>query len=95
MSETNGNSSERLDRLEASHVRLMTEHELFVKEHEKRVAEQDIEWEREKDRWRQRDLEFERERKERKEADAELARRVAELVSGMGAFIARLDKPEA
>lgn len=50
MSETNG-SKDRLDRLEASHVRLMTEHELFVEEHETLVADQDREWERQKERW--------------------------------------------
>ncbi len=43
MSKTNGHGESQLDRigkeldrLEASHVGRMTEHELFVKEHEKR-----------------------------------------------------------
>ena len=64
----------------------MTEHELFVKEHEKRVAEQDAEWEREKERWKRRDLEFARDRKAWQEADATLGQRITDLVSGIGAF---------
>ena len=93
MSEKNGGEnltfSERLALLEASHVRLMTEHEVFLKEHEKRVAEQDREWEREKERWKQRDLEYERDRKAWREADDVLGRRITDLVSGMGEFMRR------
>jgi hypothetical protein len=85
MSETNGNPKDRLDRLEASHVRLMTEHELFVREHEKWVAEQDREWERQQERWRQ----YEVDREAAKARGEELDRRIAELVSGIGEFIRR------
>ena len=38
--------SEQLAALTASDVKLMTDHELFVKEHEQFVEEQDREWER-------------------------------------------------
>ena len=68
----------------ASHVKLMTDHELFVKEqdrawerherfvaeHERFVAEQDRAWERQKER------------------DALINARIDKLVSGIGRFIA-------
>ncbi len=96
MSETNGENdlslSERLKRLEASHVKLMTDHEVSWARHEKWVAEQEAEWDREKERWKRRDLEYERDREAWKAADMELGRRIADLVSGFGSFIARLEK---
>ena len=79
--------SEQLDRLEASHVKLMTEHEVFVKEHEARVAEQDREWERQQERWRQNDLQREKDREDSRLRGAELDRRIADMVSGFGEFI--------
>ena len=48
MSETNGNEPEwleRLERVEASHVKLMTDHEVFVKEQER-------DWRQQRKRWR-------------------------------------------
>jgi hypothetical protein len=56
---------ERLEALEASHVRLMTDHELFLKEqelawekhqafmaeHREFVAERDRAWQRQQERW--------------------------------------------
>jgi hypothetical protein len=87
MSETNGGNdlsfSERLKALEASHVKLMTDHELAWAQHEKFVEQQDREWERQKEAWTQNDLGH----KKFLEADAVLAQRIADLVSGIGAFI--------
>jgi hypothetical protein len=40
----------RFNRLEASHVKLMTDHEGFVKEHEAFVAEQEREWQNQQER---------------------------------------------
>jgi hypothetical protein len=74
---------ERLERLEASHVQLMTDHEMLVKEHEAFLAEQDREWQRQQERWRQ----YEVQRQEDRERGAALDRRIAELVSGIGEFI--------
>jgi len=82
MSETNG-SEDRLDRLEASHVRLMTEHELFMKRHEAFVAEQDREWERQKERWR----EYDAWREQDRARGAALDERIDKLVSGIGEFM--------
>jgi hypothetical protein len=92
VSETNGgndpNFSERLARLEASHVKLMTDHEVAWARHEKFVAQQDREWERQKELWKQNELAHER----FLAADAALGKRIADLTSGIGAFIARLEK---
>ena len=73
--------------LEARHVRLMTEHEIFVKEHAARVAEQDREWERQKERWRQYEIERREDRERERERGIELDKRIADLVSGIGEFI--------
>jgi hypothetical protein len=90
MSETNGHNAnpkpewlERLDRLDASHVKLMTDFEVFVAEHEKFVLEQERAWERH-EKWA---VEQERYREEQKDRDRVLDKRIAELVSGIGAFI--------
>ena len=63
MSDTNGHNAspkpewlERLDRLDASHVKLMTDFEVAWAKHEQFVEEQDREWERQQERWRQYDL---------------------------------------
>ena len=85
MSETNGQSDQsKLDRIEASHVKLMTDYALFVagqqrawERHEAFVAEQDRAWERQKERDAVVDARMEK-------IDA----RIEKLVSGMGAFIA-------
>jgi hypothetical protein len=87
MSETNGNSGDRLERLEASHVRLMTEHELFVKEHEKFVATQALEWKRQKKRWRKSDLQRQEDYQREQARGAALDMRIEKLVSGLGQFI--------
>lgn len=83
MSETNGNSESRPDRLDrlqeqlervtASHVQLMTDHEVFVREH------QEFE--------RKYDLQREQDRKDEYERGVRLDERIAKLLSGMGAFI--------
>jgi hypothetical protein len=78
---------DRLDTLEASHVALMTDFELFVKEHEKRVAEQDAEWERSKERWRQFDTWREQEYKRQIQRDIETDRRIRDLVTAVGKLI--------
>ncbi len=93
MGETNG-SEDRLDRLEASHVRLMTEHELFMKRHEAFVEEQDREWERQKERWREYDARREQDRKESAARGAALDERIDKLVSGIGEFMRRGNVPE-
>jgi hypothetical protein len=71
---------DRLDTLEASHVALMTDFELFVKEHEKRVAEQDARWER-----------FETDRvaayRREQERGAAIDQRIGDLVTAIGKLI--------
>lgn len=86
MSDTNGTPEkpqDRLARVEASHVQLMTDHELFVRQqeaawarHEKFVEEQNREWERQQERWKQQDA-----------RDKALGERIDKLVSGIGEFI--------
>jgi hypothetical protein len=87
MSDTNGNPKpewlERLDRLDASHVKLMTDHELFVQaqeraweRHEKWLAEQERAWERQNLAWQ-----------EQKERDKILDKRIGDLVSAIGELI--------
>lgn len=94
MSETNGHGehgesfSERLKRLEESHVKLMTDHEVFVREHDKRIAERDIDWERQQKLWEKHEVQHQ----EWLEADKALGKRIEELISGFGAFIAKLEK---
>jgi len=86
MSDTNGqNDQTRLDRLEASHVKLMTDYGLFVTaqeqawaRHEKFVAEQELAWKRQQEHW-------ERQR----ERDKALDERIDKLVGGIGEFMRR------
>ena len=96
MSETNGHGESRLDRIEqlldrvtASHVKLMTDHELAWAKHEKFVEQQDREWERQKELWKQRDAQYEVDRRAWKEADEALGKRITDLVSAFGDYIAR------
>lgn len=78
MSETNGHTPkpewlERLERVEASHVKLMTDHEVFRREHDEFVRQYDAERVADREEW-----------KARGEAtDA----RIAQLVSAIGEFI--------
>lgn len=84
MSEGNGISAEswreRFDRLEKSHVQLMTEHELWVAENEKSWDEQRNKW-AEHLAWK-----IEADRK-----FAEQGERVDRLISGIGELIAKMD----
>jgi hypothetical protein len=65
-----------LDRLEASHVKLMTEHEVLFHEYELFIAEDK--------QWRLAyDARCERDRRDRKELD----KRISDLVSGIGELI--------
>jgi hypothetical protein len=64
---------DRLDTLEASHIS-------FIKEHEKRVAEQD-------ERWRQFDAWREQEYKRQIQRDVETDRRIRDLVTAVGKLI--------
>lgn len=77
--------SERLDRLEASHVQLMTEHEVAWAQHEKFVEQQDREWERQQKRWQQ----YEIDRAADRARGAELDRRISDLVSAIGEYMRR------
>ena len=95
MSEANGKGESRLDRmeqildrLEASHVKLMTDHEVAWAQHEKFVAQQDLEWKEVKELAKQNELAHQR----FLAADAELAKRITDLVSGFGAFLSRMEK---
>jgi len=88
MSETNGQSESRLDRLEASHIKLMTDHEVFWAHHQEFVAQQERAWARH-DAWvAEQELAWERQ----KERDAALDARIEKLVSGIGSFIANANK---
>lgn len=75
--------SERLERLEESHVKLMTEHEVAWAQHEKFREQQDIEWDRQQKRWAQNELD----RKAERERGADLDRRISDLVSAIGEYI--------
>jgi hypothetical protein len=68
--------SERIQILQASHVKLMTDLEIFWQKHEVFVAEQDREWERQKERWRQADVRAK-----------DLDERIEKMVGGIGEFI--------
>jgi len=87
MSEGNGINAEswreRFDRLEASHVKLMTDHEVFVAEqekawarHEKFAAEQEKAWAR-----------HEKFMAAQEKRGAALDARIEKLVSGIGAYM--------
>jgi hypothetical protein len=87
MSETNGQKPEwleRLERVEASHVKLMTDHELFVRQYDIDREKDRIE---QKERAAQYDADRERDRIEQKDRDRALDERIAVLVSAMGAVI--------
>jgi hypothetical protein len=84
--------NERFEALEASHVKLMTEHEVAVRannrswrRHRKWLKE--YEAQREKDR-----LARERDRLEAVERGRELDKRIADLVSGIGEFMRREER---
>jgi G:T-mismatch repair DNA endonuclease (very short patch repair protein) len=87
MGETNGQSESRLDRLEASHIKLMTEHEVFWSHHREFVAEQERAWARHEAWLRDYDERCESDRQERKA----LENRMADLIIGIGEFIRRGD----
>ncbi len=74
--------------LEASHVKLMTDHEIFLKEHEAFVKEQEREWEWQKERWRQ----YAVQRQEDRERDRVLDERISKLVVAIGQLIANQQK---
>jgi predicted metal-dependent hydrolase len=85
MSETNGKSEdwrERLDRVTASHVQLMTDVEIFRREHAAHVRRHD-EFERQYDERREQD------RKEQKLRDEKIDARIDKLVSAIGEFMRR------
>ena len=87
MSENNGHTEswrERLDRVEASHVKLMTYHEVFVREQEKAWQREDKAWRRLRKRERERDEAYDRRFKEMGEA---LDARIARLVTAIGTFV--------
>jgi hypothetical protein len=69
-------TSERLARLEASHVQLMTDHEVLFREYEVFIAEHK-EW------LRGYDLRCEKDREDRKDLDG----RIAKLISGIGEYM--------
>jgi hypothetical protein len=80
---------ERLEQLEASHIKLMTDHELFVKEQEAAWEKNRENWERH-DRWQEAfDAQRAEDRKEEKRRGEELDKRIAKLVSGIGEFISK------
>ena len=89
MSETNGKPAEkpewleRLDRLDASHVKLMTDCEVAWQRHEQFVRDQERAWERHEKFVAEQDRAW----KEQKERGEALDKRIEDLVSGIGAFI--------
>jgi transposase-like protein len=93
MSETNGHDSrldrmkEELERLHASHVRLMTDHELETKKN-------DRSWKRHR-RWlRTYEAQREADRLAEVKRSVEIDDRITRLISGMGAFMSQGKKPE-
>ena len=97
MSESNGHGEslkdirETLQAVTASHVKLMTDHALFVKEQE-RAWERHASWVREQD---ERHAAWVREQDVQSKARGErLDERIAELVSAKGTFIAAKSKTE-
>jgi hypothetical protein len=84
MSETNGQNESRLDRIEASHIKLMAEMDVLWTRHLEVVAEQDRKWEQHNAFVAEQDRASERQ----KERDKLLDERIEKLVSGIGAFIA-------
>ncbi len=83
MSETSGHGESRLDRVEASHVKLMTEHALFIKE-------QEIAWQKNKESWDRHEAwlsEYKLKCQEDRARGAALDERIDKLVGGIGDFI--------
>lgn len=85
MSETNGQGESRLDRVEASHVKLMTDHALFVKEQELAWQKQRESWERHEEFMREYNLKLIDDRAR----GAALDDRIDKLVSAVGELIRR------
>lgn len=79
---------ERFERLEASHVKLMTEHELAVQENDKAWERNQKSWDRHEKWLQEYDTRCERDRVARVELDE----RISELVSGIGEFIRQQTK---
>ena len=73
----------RLEKLEASHTKLMTEHEVFLAEQERAWQRNDREWARHQE-WLTR---FEKQREQDRERNVELDKRISDLVSGIGEFM--------
>jgi hypothetical protein len=73
----------RLEKLEASHIKLMTEHEVFLAEQERAWQRNDREWARHQE-WLTR---FEKQREQDRERNVELDKRISDLVSGIGEFM--------
>jgi hypothetical protein len=83
---------ERLAALEASHVKLMTEHEVEVRKNDK-AWRRHRKWLKEYEAQRAAaDARYERDRLEAIERGRELDKRIADLVSGIGEFM-RQAKP--
>jgi len=91
MNDTNGQSNEsRLDRLEASHVKLMTDCEIVWSQHREWMAEQEREWERQKERWKQHDID----RAESAARGKAIDERIDKLISVVGALMPRQEGPD-
>jgi hypothetical protein len=94
VSESNGSGNpkpewlERLERVEASHVKLMTDHEVWTRDQERLFERWEREREADRAEWKQRDEAYDKRFKEMGEA---LDARIAGLVSAMGAFVAKRD----
>jgi hypothetical protein len=73
----------RLEKLEASHIKLMTEHEVFLAEQERAWQRNDREWARHQE-WLTR---FEKQREQDRERNVELDKRISDLVRGIGEFM--------
>jgi hypothetical protein len=86
MGETNGHGKpkpewlERLERVEASHVQLMTDHEVFRREHDEFVRRYDAQRDADREEW-----------KARGEA---MDRRIEALITAMGSFIGEGNRPK-
>jgi hypothetical protein len=89
MSETNGGNdltfSERLRALEASHIRLMTDHEVFLTEQERAWERNQRSWDEHADWLRKYDARCEKDRQDR----VALFERIDNLVNGIGASMRR------
>jgi hypothetical protein len=83
MSDTNGQNESRLDRIEASHVKLMTDHALFVAEQDRAGERHQIFVKEQDEHWRR----YEAQRQEDRERGIALDKRIADLASGTGEFM--------